>query len=57
MGYGMCTNIHSKIPSDAQLFICDINKSVLETFVKESPGSAEITVLDTPKEIAERSVR
>ena len=56
MGYPMCLNIHAKIPSDAKLFICDINEGVLDKFVKESSGKAMVTILKTPKTIAEHSV-
>lgn len=57
MGYGMCSNIHAKIPSDAKLYICDINESVLDKFVKESAGQAKVEILQTPKDITEHSVR
>ena len=57
MGYPMCMNIHARIPSDAKLFICDVNQSVLDRFVSESSGKAIVTILQTPKEIAEYSVR
>ena len=57
MGYPMCMNIHAKIPSDAKLFICDVNQSVLDRFVSESLGKAMTTVLKTLKEISEYSVR
>ncbi|KAK5169809.1 uncharacterized protein LTR77_005787 [Saxophila tyrrhenica] len=53
MGFGMCLNIHSKIPSDSELYICDINRSALEKFVEETTGKAKVTILDTPKEITE----
>ena len=56
MGFGMCLNIHAKIPSDAELFICDVNQSALDKFVQESPGAAKVEKLQTPKEIAEHSV-
>lgn len=56
MGYRMCANIHKRIAADAKLFICDVNPSVLDTFVKESPGRAKVATLKTPKEIAENAV-
>lgn len=56
MGYRMCSNIHKKISGDANLFICDVDETVLENFVKESSGKAKITILNTPREITERAV-
>ena len=56
MGFGMCLNIHTKIPPDDQLFICDVNQPVLDKFVNESSGNAKVTILKTPKEIAAHSV-
>ena len=56
MGYGMCLSIHSKIPPDAQLFICDVNETVLQRFVEESPGKARVEILNSPKDIAEHCV-
>ena len=56
MGYGMCTNIHSKIKADDKLYICDINESALERFMQEKPGKAEVKVFKTPKEVCEHCV-
>lgn len=56
MGYPMCSNLHSKISTDSGLYICDVNKSVLQRFRAETHGIASVIVLDTPKEVAERSV-
>ena len=56
MGFGMCSNIRSKIKPDDQLFICDINQSALNRFIEESKGQANIEVLKTPKDVAEQCV-
>ena len=56
MGFGMCTNIHAKINPDDQLFICDINQAALERFLQESKGQAKVTILPTPKDVAEQCV-
>ena len=57
MGYRMCMNIHKKISPEAKLFICDVNQTVLDTFIKESKGQAEVAVLGTPKDVALKAVR
>ena len=56
MGFGMCSNIHSKIKRDDQLYICDINQDALDRFVQESEGQAQVEILKTPKDIAEKCV-
>lgn len=57
MGYRMCTNVHEKMPSDGKLFICDVNQSVLHTFVQEAKGQAEVKILKTPRDVAQHAVR
>ena len=57
MGFGMSMNIQKKIPADAQFFICDVNRAVLDKFVQEAQGQAQISILDTPKDIVENAVR
>ena len=56
MGYGMCSNIHAKINTDDELYICDVNQAQLDRFVSESKGQAKVTILKTPKEVAEQCV-
>lgn len=56
MGYGMCTNIHSKIKSSDELYICDINQAQLDRFLAETKGQAKVEILKTPKDIAEQCV-
>jgi hypothetical protein len=56
MGFGMCSNIHAKINSDDQLFICDINQAALDRFVEESKGQPKVAILPTPKDVAEQCV-
>ena len=56
MGYPMCINIQAKIAADCKLYICDVNQHVLDQFMAEAKGKAEITILKTPKEVAECSV-
>lgn len=57
MGFGMCSNIHAKINTDDELYICDINQAQLDRFVQESKGHAKVSILQTPKEVAEQCVR
>ena len=52
----MCTNIHAKINPDYQLFICDLNQAALDRFLQESKGQAKLTILPTPKDVAEQCV-
>ena len=56
MGFGMCSNIHAKISSDDELYICDVNQAALDRFVEESKGQAKVEILKTPKDVAKRCV-
>jgi len=56
MGYSMCTNLRSKIPSSSKLYICDVVPSVLERFTKDWQGSGEVIIVKTPKEVADHAV-
>lgn len=56
MGFGMCSNIHSKINADDQLYICDINQDALDRFMTESQGKAKAGILETPKAVVEQCV-
>jgi hypothetical protein len=57
MGFGMCSNIHSKIKPEDHLSICDINQAALDRFIQESKGQAKVEILKTPKDVAKQCVR
>lgn len=56
MGHGMAKNIRQKIPQADTLVIYDVNKQVVDRFVKEFEGS-KVIAATSPKEVAELSVR
>ncbi|KAI3572703.1 NAD binding domain of 6-phosphogluconate dehydrogenase-domain-containing protein [Fusarium oxysporum f. sp. albedinis] len=53
MGWGMAKNLRDKIPADAVLNICEVNKTRRDEFVASTTG--DIHVADSPREIAEKS--
>lgn len=55
MGWGMASNLRAKLPPDATLVVCEINKERLDQWLKTAPGP--VIVATTPKEVAEQSVR
>ncbi|ENH74958.1 3-hydroxyisobutyrate dehydrogenase, mitochondrial [Fusarium oxysporum f. sp. cubense race 1] len=55
MGLGMAKNLRAKIPTDAVLNICEVNKPRRDEFVASKTG--DIRIADSPREIAEKSVR
>lgn len=54
MGWGMAKNLRAKIPADSVLYVCEINKPRRDEFVASTAG--KIQVVDSPREIAEKSV-
>lgn len=50
----MAKNIHSKLPADSVLVVCEIVQPVLEKFVDETKGL--VRVATTPKEVSEQCV-
>lgn len=54
MGWGMANNLRAKLPPNATLVICEINKDRLDQWLKQTPGP--VSVAATPKEVAEQSV-
>ncbi|KAL7754946.1 hypothetical protein ACKLNR_014703 [Fusarium oxysporum f. sp. zingiberi] len=55
MGWGMAKNLRAKIPTDAVLNICEVSKPRRDEFVASKTG--DIRIADSPREIAEKSVR
>lgn len=54
MGWGMANNLRAKLPPDATLVICEVNKDRLDQWLKQAPGP--VSVAATPKAVAEQSV-
>ena len=55
-GYPMAKNLRAKIPDTDTLVVCDTNAEATERFVEDFDGGTEISIADTPKEVAQRSV-
>ena len=55
MGWGMANNLRAKLPPNATLVVCEINKERLEQWLGQAPGL--VSVATTPKAVAEQSVR
>lgn len=55
MGYRMAKNLRAKLPAETTLIICDVAKPLIEKFTSEVTSGVEVA--ETPKEVAERSVR
>ena len=57
MGYPMAINLWSKIGSDRQMFICDVNKSALDKFQTETGGKGSVEVKDSAYQVIQAAVR
>ncbi|KAH0589616.1 hypothetical protein H2248_005347 [Termitomyces sp. 'cryptogamus'] len=55
MGYPMAAQLRRKLPASSQLFIFDIDDSVLNRFTQEMSGEWSVSVLRSAKEISEQS--
>jgi 3-hydroxyisobutyrate dehydrogenase len=54
MGWGMATNLRAKIPEDAALYVCEIDKARLDSWIAEASGP--IYVAENPAEIVKKCV-
>ena len=54
MGWGMAMNLRAKIPQDATLYVCEIDKARLDSWVGQAPGP--ILVAETPADVVRKCV-
>jgi 3-hydroxyisobutyrate/3-hydroxypropionate dehydrogenase len=54
MGWGMAKNLRAKIPTSAQLLICELVETRRDSFIAETEGLIE--AVQTPREVAEQAV-
>lgn len=57
MGYGMAMNVRKKMPTASTLVVCELDQARRDEFCSEAQQYGQVDKADTPKEIAERSVR
>ncbi len=57
MGYPMAINLRSKIDSNRQMFICDVNKSALDRFQTEMDGKGSVQVMESAYQVIQAAVR
>lgn len=57
MGWGMAMNLRQKIPSSANLVICEISDSRRNEFLELAKPKGPVSVASSPKEVAEQAVR
>ncbi|KAG6917228.1 hypothetical protein DXG01_003342 [Tephrocybe rancida] len=55
MGYPMAIQLRRKIPTTSKLFIFDIDDVVLRRFVEETKGEGLVNVMQSAREVAEKS--
>lgn len=51
----MARNLRAKCPEADELWVCDTNTAVTESFLSEAKG-ARVNVAQNPREVAEKSV-
>jgi len=49
-------NLAQKIPKSSKLYICDVNKERIQTFVKDHGQAGNVEILDSPQVVADHSV-
>ncbi|KAI1304568.1 3-hydroxyisobutyrate dehydrogenase, variant [Xylaria venustula] len=55
MGWGMAMNLRQKIPSQAEMVICEICETRMNLFVQEAQSKGAVKIANSPKEVAELS--
>lgn len=56
-GYPMAKNLRARIPEGDSLTVFDVNRSSADKLKSDAPSAYTVHVAESPREVAEKSVR
>lgn len=56
MGFGMAMNVRKNLPSTSKLFVCELDRSRRDDFIRQASEIGQVEQVETPRDLSEQCV-